>query len=321
MSQIAGSARRTGRNGDAVTNFAGCWPPPGRMGTDDAVAECKLLLATPFRVFLQEVMMKRMSKREITFRCEMFESVPVVIDRLEHGHAVVKVDGMECRLDITRHERQDLRIVDSRRAYLASWPNRQGDGMLPKGYRPDDDDRLWPRMKDDHIRARLRTSGSDEDFSILHYQQYAKTHQVGELVEADVVRVYRNKVRLRLAKGVYSTLPIADYLDRMPGWTRMNLGRRPILNRMEVILRRIDADRRVIAVTEHGYPRDQDYCNAAAGYRHVYDASESMFRQLPWDRGRPEVPEPRRLPPGVALQRLMVALDEKLAGASDEPSG
>lgn len=265
--------------------------------------------------------MKRMSKREIAFRCEMVESAPVVIDRLVHGHAIVKADGMECRLDISRQERQDLRTIGRRRAYLTSWPNRQGDGMLPKGFRRDDKETWWLRGQDDRIRVRLKTSGCDEEFSILRYQQYAKTHQVGELVEAAVVSVYRNKVRLRLAKGVYSTLPIADYLDRMPGWTRMNLGRRPILNLIEVILRRIDADRRVITVTEHGYPRDQDYCNAAAGYRHAYDARESMFRQLPWDRGRPEVPKPRHLPPGVALQRLMDSLDEKLAGASDEPSG
>jgi len=228
--------------------------------------------------------MKRMSKREIAFRCEMIESAPVVIDRFEYGHAIGQVEGMECRLDISRHERQDLRGVGNRRAYLYSWPNRQGDGMLPKGYRRDDKDTWWLRGQDDRIRARLKTSGCDEDFSILRYRQYAKTHRVGELVEAEVVKVYRNKIRLRLAKGVYSVLPIADYLDRMPGWTRMNLGRRPIPNRMEVILRRIDADRRVITVTEHGYPRDPAYCNATAGYRGSYDATEGMFRLLPWDR-------------------------------------
>lgn len=235
--------------------------------------------------------MKRMSKREIAFRCEMIESAPVVIDRLEHGHAIVQVEGMECRLDISRQERQDLRSVGTGRAYLASWPNRRGDGTLPKGYRRDDKDTWWLRGQDDHVRARLKTSWYDEDLSILRYRQYAKTHRVGELVEVDVVSVYRNKIRLRLAKGVYSVLPIADYLDRMPGWTRMNLSRWPIPNRMEVILRRIDADRRVISVTQHGYPRDLDYCNAAAGYRGHYDATEGMFSVLPWDRPQKDGPE------------------------------
>jgi hypothetical protein len=229
-------------------------------------------------------MMKRMSKRNMAFCCEMIESAPVVIDRLEHGHAVVKVEGMECRLDISRHERQDLRDMGSRRAYLYSWPNRQGDGMLPKGHRREDDDSWWLRGRDDHVRARLKTSGCDEDFSILCYRQYAKAHWVGELVEAEVMSVYNNKIRLRLAKGVYSTLPIADYLDRMPGWTRMNLGRWPIPIRMEVILRRIAAERRVIDVTHHGYPRDPDYCNAAAGYRATYDAVNGQFWVLPWNR-------------------------------------
>lgn len=228
--------------------------------------------------------MKRMSKREIAYRCEMTESVQVVIDRLEHGHAVVNLDGMECRLDITRQERIDLSVAGRRRAYLTSWPNRQGDGMLPKGHRTEGDDGFYRRGGDDQVRVRLRTPACDEDFARLRYHRYAAQHAVGEMVEAQVVSAYRNKIRLRLAKGVYSTLPITDYLDRLPGWRRIDLGRWPIPDRMEVILRHIDAERRVIRVTCHGYPRDPDYCNAASGYRAAYDAREGMFCQLPWER-------------------------------------
>lgn len=228
--------------------------------------------------------MKRISKREIEFRSDMFNSVPVVIDRFEHGHAVVKAEGMTCRLDISPSERRDLKPLARRRVWLCSWPSRQGDGMLPKGYRPEGREFWWLRGQDDRVLARLKSPGCDKDVATLRYRRYAQSHQVGELVDADVHRVYRNKIRLRLAKGVFSTLPINDYIDRMPGWTRMDLGRWPVPNRMEVILRRVDADRCVIQVTFHGYPRDPDYCNAEAGYRGRYDATEGAFRVLPWDR-------------------------------------
>ena len=32
------------------------------------------------------------------------------------------------------------------------------------------------------------------------------------------------------------------------------------------------------------YPKDDKYCDAAAGYRSAYDASSGIFQYLPWVR-------------------------------------
>lgn len=228
--------------------------------------------------------MKRVSKRDIRLRFDMIESERLAIERLERGHAVVAVAGVECRLDLTKAERGDLSIAGGYFAWLDSWPNAIGDGSPPRGHRPQEDDTWSLYRRQDRARVCFRTRGCDFDVATLRYREYARHHRVGKLVEAQVASVFSNKVRMRLAPGVWATMPITDYVDRLPGWRRVDLGRFPVPESLQVILRHIDADRHTIRVTLHGYQRDPKYCNAESGYRGAYDAREGLFRYLPWER-------------------------------------
>ncbi len=229
--------------------------------------------------------MRRISKREIAFRVDMLDRVRVDIERLERGHAVVKLEGIECRLEIARSERRDLATSGKQIASVVSYPNRLGDGMPPRGLRQDRDapDGLFRGLQE--LRVCLTTPGCDHDVSTRRYQRFEKKYPVGSLIEAEVISVFRDKIRMRLAHQVYATMPINSYVDRLPNWRRMDLSRFPVPERLEVIVRSVNPEGRRVEVTLHGYQRDQKYCNATAGYRQTYDAHEGMFRLLPWRRG------------------------------------
>ena len=151
----------------------------------------------------------------------------------------------------------------------------------------------------------LQSAGMERQADSAGYEEFARRHAVGSLIEAQVLWLRRDKIGLQLADGIRARMPVGDYVDRLPGWTRLEMWRLPVPERLEVIVRSVRPELRRVTVSLHGYPQDPEYCNAASGYRDGYDARERMFRQLPWDRGRPEIPEPPRLPPGVAMRRLM----------------
>ncbi len=229
--------------------------------------------------------MRRISKREIGFRFGMIDEARVRIDRLERGHAVATLAGVECQLNLRRSERQDLAKKGSMKAFVNSYTTREGDGWLPKGTRPDETgiDELFgkPPKK---APVFLQSEGFNHDSNRNMYENFARLHPVGSMVEAEVIDRYSDKVRIRFEGSVHSRMSMRDYVDRWPLCRRADLGNMRWLNRIEVIVRRIDLQRHVVVVSMHGYPKDGRYCNASAGYRSSYDASEGMFRLLPWQR-------------------------------------
>jgi hypothetical protein len=246
-----------------------------------------LLVASPFRAFYsKEMTMKRVSKRDMQFRFDLLDQVKVGIDRIERGHAITIVAGVACRLDLLRAERQDLGKVGPFKAHVSAYPEREGDGWLAKGTRHSQDPidayfrRAWKRG------VWMRSQGLDGDSESERYEAFAQRHPVGSMVEAAVVRVKGNYVRLRFDGGLCTRIAVWNCVDRWPACRRMDVPEIRWPNHVEVIVRRVDPKRHVIQVSMHGYQRDDDYCNAAAGYRSGYDASAGPFRQLPWDRAR-----------------------------------
>lgn len=230
--------------------------------------------------------MKRMSKREIGFRFDMIYEARVRIDRLEGGNAVVKLEGVECRFDLLRTERRDLSATGAIPSFVNSYEARQGDGWLPRGTKHDESEiqrffRATSRKRPVYIHSVGLDSGSNHQ----KYEDFARLHPVGSIVEGEVIDRYSDKIRIRLEGGVNVRMGIRDYVDRWPRVRRLDLGNVHWPNRVEVIVRRIDLERHVVVVTMHGYPKDGKYCNATAGYRASYDAREGMFRLLPWERG------------------------------------
>lgn len=228
--------------------------------------------------------MKRMSKREILFRFDMIDEVSAHIDRFEHGHAVTTVNGVECCLDVTRSERRDLAHPGKVRAYVVSYPNRRGDGTFARGHKQEKDDLDLFLRCGQARRVCLDSVGRDREVTSTYYELFARNHPIGSLINADVVAVYKDKVRMRLGFRVFTTMPIRSFVDRPSIWRRSDLGGFPVPERVEVILRSIDPRRAVVTVSMHGYSRDPKYCNSASGYRRTYDAREGSFKELPWDR-------------------------------------
>lgn len=230
--------------------------------------------------------MKRLSKREIKFRFDLVDDVKVRIDRIEHGHAVTRLEGVECRLDVLRDERRDLANTGSIEATVTSYPERQNDGCPPKGTKPEKEgvDGLFRSPGDK--RVCIHSRGLDFESNTRHYEKFLKDHPVGSFVEADVVARFSNKLRIIFDCGLITKLAVTDYVDRWPYCRRMDLVSVHFPNRIEVIVRRVDPGRQVISVSMHGYVSDSSYCNFAAGYRRAYDAMNGQFRDLPWDRKR-----------------------------------
>ncbi len=228
--------------------------------------------------------MKRMSKREMQFRFDLIDETRVRIDRIERGHAVAVLEGVECRLDLGRSERRDIAKPGAIRARLSSYPKRIGDGSPARGTKPGED--LWEgfpvRPRDRQVY--LNSLGLALEWDPEPYERFARRHPVGSLVEAEVVAVHRHHIRLRFEGGLQSRASSRDHWDRWPHRRRVDRMSDHVPSRVEVIVRRLDPRRNIINVSMHGYPRDGKYCNAAAGYRSAYDAQKGIFRLLPWER-------------------------------------
>ena len=228
--------------------------------------------------------MKRMSKREMEFRFGMIDEARVRIDRIERGHAVAVLEGVECRLDLGRSERRDIAKPGAIRVRLSSYPKRIGDGSPPRGAKPGEDPwegfPIRPRDRQVHLNSR----GLALEWDPEPYETFARRHPVGSIVEAEVVAVSRRHIRLRFEGDLQSRASTGDHWDRWPHRRRVDRMSDHVPDRVEVIVRRLDPRRNIINVSMHGYPRDGKYCNAAAGYRSAYDAEEGIFRLLPWER-------------------------------------
>lgn len=227
--------------------------------------------------------MRRISKREIGFRFDLQGVVRVRIHRLEGGHAVTKLNGIECRLDVLRSERRDLGNVTGVLAHVDSLPPRLGDGWLPRGKgSPKADLGDFFSQCSGGRPVCLRSQGLDHP--PCRYEAFARLHPVGSLVEAEVIQTFNRKVRLRFDGGIVCTMANGDYVHRWPRGARIDRDRIDWPRRIEVIVRRIDVRRQYLDVSTHGYPKDDKYCDAAAGYRSGYDAQRGIFRRLPWEK-------------------------------------
>ena len=231
--------------------------------------------------------MKRTSKREMQFRFDLIDETRVRIDRIERGHAVAVLEGVECRLDRGRSEARDIAKTGTIQVQLTSYPKRIGDGLLARGTKPNKDpwDGFLARSTDRQVH--LNSLGLALKWDPEPYEAFARRHPVGSLVEAEVVRVHRHHIRLRFKGGLQSRASTGDYWDRWPHCRRVDRTIYHVANRIEVIVRRLDPRRNIINVSMHGYPRDDKYCNATAGYRSAYDAQNGIFQLLPWERSEP----------------------------------
>jgi hypothetical protein len=249
---------------------------------DDAVASCRLIFASSFRAFYSgEHEMRRVSKREIGFRFGLVDEVRVPVIHRERKGAEAKLEGVDCDLALLPDEWNDLARPGVIRARLSFFPERQGNGWLPKGTKPDPDafSFTWRRTS----KVSLDSAGVHSDAKTLRYEVFAKRYPVGSLVEARVLAQSANKVRLELPGGLIIRMASGDYWNRWPSCHRTDVHSIEYPERIEVIVRRLNPDRQVIVVTMHGYPRDPKYCNAASGYRSAYNAREGMFVRLPWE--------------------------------------
>ena len=228
--------------------------------------------------------MRRMSKREIGFRFDLIRDTRVKIDRLEHGHAVAMLEGVECRLDIPRSERRDLAKSEVVRAVLSDYPRSNGEGSPPRGTRPDKNDWFAKIVRVSNSRIRLRSSGFDRESLTRRYEAFALRHPVGSMVDALVTIGPRNRIRLRIDDGLQCRITRVDCADPWPRRPRADPGTVHLPARVEVIVRRVIPEGRMVSVSIHGYPQDGKYCNAAAGYRSTYDARSGMFQLMPWER-------------------------------------
>jgi hypothetical protein len=228
--------------------------------------------------------MRRVSKREVQFRFDLIDEVRVAVTDLGPRSANVQVAGVSCHLSLLRSEWQDITRPGVLRAWVADYPVRNGDGSLPKGTRPDGNE--FPGLINRSRQVSLGTDGVEAGARSLLYEKFLRDHPLGSIVEARVVERYSNKLRIMFPCGLSTRMATTDYVDRWPKCTRMEVGNLNFPDHIEVIVRRVDIENRVIAVTMHGFPRDQKYCDAASGYRSHYDAVAADFSVLPWNRTR-----------------------------------
>jgi hypothetical protein len=251
---------------------------------DDAVVGCRLIVDSSFRAFFLRINeMRRVSKREIGIRFGLVDEVRVHVTHREHKGAEVRLEGVDCHLALLRTEWNDLTRPGVIRAKLSACPERQGDGWLSKGTKPDSDALSFPWRRSGPVA--LVSEGIHSDARTLSYEAFARRYPVGSLVEARVLSQAENRLRLELPGGVITRMASGDYWNRWPSCHRTDVHSIHFPERIEVIVRRMNLDRQVIAVTMHGYPRDPKYCNAASGYRSAYNAREGIFVQLPWEMG------------------------------------
>jgi hypothetical protein len=226
--------------------------------------------------------MRRVSKRDIGFRFDLIDEIRVPVIHRERTGAQVQVEGVDCLLTFSRSEWNDWTRPGVIKAAVSSYPNRQGDGWLAKGTRPDPD--ALSLFRQHAGRVCLGSDGLDFDARTARYEAFARRYPVGSIVEARTVSRHSNKIRIELPGGLITRMAASDYVDRWPSCRRTDVGTIAFPEIIEVIVRRINPERHGIAVTMHGYPRDSKYCDAASGYRHSYDAANGLFKILPWNR-------------------------------------
>ncbi len=225
--------------------------------------------------------MRRVSKREIGFRFGLVDEVRVPVIHRERKGSETRLEGVDCHLALLPDEWNDLARPGVIRARLSFYPERQGDGFLAKGTRPDPDALPFPWRTSGKVS--LVSDSVDSDARTLRYEAFARRYPVGSLVEARVLMQGATKVRLELPGGLITSMASGDYWHRWPDCHRAEVQSIEYPQRIEVIVRRVNTDRKVIVVTRHGYPRDPDYCNAVSGYRSTYEAREGLFVRLPWE--------------------------------------
>jgi hypothetical protein len=228
--------------------------------------------------------MRRTSKRQMRFGFSLNDTLRVGFGCIDPGFTMASVGGVECRLSTLWEERQDLSGGGSLRVRVVSIPESEGDGWLPKGTRRQEEDILLFMRQRNRQPVWVESERFNRRADPAAYEEFAHSHPVGSMIEADVLWVRRNKIGLRLAENIHARMPIGDYVDRLTGWRRMDLFRFPVPDRLEVIIRSIRPERNSVTVSLHGYLQDQKYCDAASGYRRKYDVRNGLFRLLPWDR-------------------------------------
>ena len=102
------------------------------------------------------------------------------------------------------------------------------------------------RIERGHAAAALETA-------IEPWEAFARRHPAGSLVEAEVLAVSPNKIRLRFEGGLQTRMSIGDYWDRWPPCGRDDRMKLHVPNRIEVIVRRLEPGRRILSVSMHGY--------------------------------------------------------------------
>jgi hypothetical protein len=226
--------------------------------------------------------MRRVSKRDIGFRFDFVNEVRVPVIHREHKGGKVMLEGVDCHLTLLPDEWRDLAHPGVIHARVSDFPERKGDGWLPKGTKPDTDAFPFPWRSSGNVT--MVSEGVQSYANTLRYEAFARRYPVGSLVEARTVTRHSNKIRIELPGGLITRMATTDYVDRWPSCPRTDVSTLDFPERVEVIVRRIYPSRHVVTVTMHGYPRDPKYCNAASGYRRNYDAQEGAFVLLPWNR-------------------------------------
>ena len=226
--------------------------------------------------------MRRVSKREIGFRFGLIDEVRVPVIHRERRGVETRLEGVDCHLALLPDEWNDLARPGVIRARLSFIPERQGDGWLAKGTKPNPDALPFPWRTSRKVS--LVSEGVRSDDKISRHEAFARRYPVGSLVQARVLRQGDTHVRLELPGGLITRMASGDYWNRWPDCHRTEVHSIQYPERIEVIVRRLNPDRQVIVVTMHGYPRDPKYCNAASGYRSAYNAREGMFIRLPWEK-------------------------------------
>lgn len=231
--------------------------------------------------------MKRVSKREMMMRFPEGQPVRAQVLRVGKRVARVLVDGVECVLPFPPTARDTLLGHDRVNATVSSTPSPMNRGWFAPGTVPPDRRVVGNGLS--AVRPTLRFDEPEQAEARVSLDTYIRTHPVGSIVWAVVLRRTRSSAKLQLIGGPETTLEPGACHDHTAGEPLRRLPLPEPGQRLRVVIREYRHSKPLgshveVKVSLHSFQRDQGFCNQEAGYKSNFNIERSHFAYLPWAR-------------------------------------
>lgn len=151
-------------------------------------------------------------------------------------------------------------------------PHRVSKRDIERGVRPSREVRSWRQVR----------SEAEELQQGKAFERFVRKFKQGDVVSAMILRSKLKKGQAMLEGGVRAL--IDDCLDHVEGKNVRWIPVPPAGQRIQVYVRSIRPEKRIINVSIHTFTRDKKFNLFNIGFRSALDGTAATFALLPWEK-------------------------------------